>query len=35
MSQDPHDQLVLQIRGAVSEYERSLIAEPRRKRRGF
>src|SRR5262245_50642067 len=24
MSQDPHDQLVLQIRGAVSEYERSL-----------
>jgi site-specific DNA recombinase len=32
MSQDPHDQLVLQIRGAVSEYERSLIAE--RMRRG-
>ncbi|MBI4790401.1 MAG: recombinase family protein [Chloroflexi bacterium] len=32
MSQDPHDQLLLQIRGAVSEYERSLIAE--RMRRG-
>jgi site-specific DNA recombinase len=32
MSQDPHDQLVLQIRGAVAEYERSLIAE--RMRRG-
>ena len=32
MSHDPHDQLVLQIRGAVSEYERSLIAE--RMRRG-
>ena len=28
----PHDQLLLQIRGAVSEYERSLIAE--RMRRG-
>jgi hypothetical protein len=27
MSQDPHDQLLLQIRGAVAEYERSLIAE--------
>jgi site-specific DNA recombinase len=27
MSADPHDQLVLQIRGAVAEYERSLIAE--------
>lgn len=26
MSQDPHDQLVLQIRGAVAEYERTLIA---------
>ena len=25
MSQDPHDQLVLQIRGAVAEYERNLI----------
>src|ERR671926_1357482 len=32
MSQDPHDQLLLQIRGAVAEYERSLIAE--RLRRG-
>jgi site-specific DNA recombinase len=32
MSQDPHDQRLLQIRGAVAEYERSLIAE--RMRRG-
>ena len=32
MSQDPHDQLLLQIRGAVAEYERSFIAE--RMRRG-
>jgi site-specific DNA recombinase len=32
ISQDPHDQLLLQIRGAVAEYERSLIAE--RMRRG-
>jgi len=32
MSDDPHDQLLLQIRGAVAEYERSLIAE--RMRRG-
>ena len=32
MSQDPHDQLLLQIRGAVAEYERTLIAE--RVRRG-
>ncbi|WZP00157.1 recombinase family protein [Isosphaeraceae bacterium EP7] len=32
MSQDPHDQLLLQIRGAVAEYERALIAE--RTRRG-
>lgn len=32
MSQDPHDQLLLQIRGAVAEDERSLIAE--RMRRG-
>jgi site-specific DNA recombinase len=32
MSQDPHDQLLLQIRGAVAEYERSLIAD--RMRRG-
>ena len=27
MTQDPHDHLVLQIRGAVAEYERSLVAE--------
>lgn len=32
MSDDPHDQLVLQIRGAVAEYERNLIGE--RMRRG-
>jgi site-specific DNA recombinase len=32
MNRDPHDQLLLQIRGAVAEYERSLIAE--RMRRG-
>jgi site-specific DNA recombinase len=32
MGQDPHDQLRLQIRGAVAEYERSLITE--RLRRG-
>jgi hypothetical protein len=32
MSQNPHDQLLLQIRGAVAEYERSVIAE--RMRRG-
>lgn len=32
MTQDPHDQLLLQIRGAVAEYERNLIAE--RMRRG-
>jgi site-specific DNA recombinase len=32
MSHNPDDQLLLQIRGAVSEYERSLIAE--RMRRG-
>jgi site-specific DNA recombinase len=32
MSRDPHDQLLLQIRGAVAEYERALIAE--RMRRG-
>lgn len=32
MSQDPHDQL-LQIRGAVAEYERTLIAERRRRGR--
>jgi site-specific DNA recombinase len=32
MSKDPHDQLLLQIRGAVAEYERTLITE--RMRRG-
>lgn len=32
MSHDSHDQFVLQIRGAVAEYERALIAE--RMRRG-
>src|SRR3712207_6674090 len=32
MGQDPHDQLLLQIRGAVAEYERTLITE--RMRRG-
>src|SRR5215470_15007049 len=32
MSQDPHDQLLLQIRGAVAEYERALICD--RMRRG-
>ncbi len=32
MSDDPHDQLLPQIRGAVAEYERSLIAD--RMRRG-
>jgi site-specific DNA recombinase len=32
MSRDPHDQLLLQIRGGVAEYERTLIAE--RMRRG-
>ena len=32
VSEDPHDQLLLQIRGAVAEYERTLIAE--RMRRG-
>jgi site-specific DNA recombinase len=32
MSDDPHDPLLLQIRGAVAEYERTLIAE--RMRRG-
>jgi site-specific DNA recombinase len=32
MSSNPHDQLLVQIRGAVAEYERSLIAE--RMRRG-
>jgi site-specific DNA recombinase len=32
MSHDPHDHLLLQIRGAVAEYERTLIAD--RMRRG-
>lgn len=32
MSDDPHEQLVVQIRGAVAEYERTLIAD--RMRRG-
>jgi len=32
MSQDPYDQLLLQIRGAVAEYERTLSTE--RMRRG-
>ena len=32
MSESPHDQLLLQIRGAVAEYERSLITD--RMRRG-
>src|SRR5215468_719632 len=32
MSDDPHDQLLLQIRGAVAEYERNLIGD--RMRRG-
>ncbi len=32
MSQDPHDQLLLQIRGAVAEYERTLLTD--RMRRG-
>jgi site-specific DNA recombinase len=32
MSEDPHDQVLLQIRGAVAEYERALITE--RTRRG-
>lgn len=32
MSDDPHDHLLLQIRGAVAEYERTLIVE--RMRRG-
>ncbi len=32
MSQDPHDQLLLQIRSAMAEYERTLITE--RMRRG-
>lgn len=31
MSDDPHDHLLLQIRGAVAEYERTLIAERMRR----
>src|SRR5262245_9836507 len=33
MSQEPHDQLLLHIRGAVAEYERTLIADRRRRGR--
>ncbi|HET6519094.1 MAG TPA: recombinase family protein [Geminicoccaceae bacterium] len=33
MSDDPHDHLLLQIRGAVAEYERTLIAVRRRRGR--
>lgn len=33
MTQDPHDHLLLQIRGAVAEYERTLIGERRRRGR--
>ena len=33
MSDDPHDHLLLQIRGAVAEYERILIAEHMRRAR--
>ena len=33
MSEDPHDQLLLQIRGAVAEYERTLIADQMRRGR--
>jgi site-specific DNA recombinase len=32
MSQDPNDHLLLEIRGAVAEYERALLAD--RTRRG-
>jgi DNA invertase Pin-like site-specific DNA recombinase len=32
MSDDPHDQLLLQIRSAVAEYERTLISERMRPR---
>ena len=35
MSQDPNDQLLLQIRGAVAEYERTLIAERMRRGRQY
>lgn len=33
MGQDPHDQVLLQIRSAVAEYERTRIAERRRRGR--
>ena len=33
LSHDPHDQLLLQIRGAVAAYERTLITERRRRGR--
>src|SRR5256884_2663076 len=33
MSEDPHDQLLLQSRGAGGEYERTPINEPMRRRR--
>src|SRR5260370_6085907 len=32
MTQDPHDQLLLQIRSAVAEYQHTLIAERMRRR---
>lgn len=35
MSQDPNDQLLLQIRGAVAEYERTLIADRLRRGRQY
>ena len=35
MSQDPNDQRLLQIRGAVAEYERTLIAERMRRGRQY
>ena len=35
MSQDPNDQLLLQIRGAVAEYERTLIADRMRRGRQY
>jgi DNA invertase Pin-like site-specific DNA recombinase len=34
VSDDPHEQLVTQIRGAVAEYERTLIADRMRRGRG-
>jgi site-specific DNA recombinase len=33
LTDDPHEQLVTQIRGAVAEYERTLIADRMRRRR--